>query len=86
LDRTKFACPTRSTGQEIDQATQAIVRSEVFTKILNLYPEIVLILDRNRQAVFCNNELLRNLGLNAPEKILGKRPGEIFNCVNASRE
>lgn len=86
MQGSKFASPTRSTCSEIDQATQAIVRSETFTKILNLYPEIVLILDKNRQAVYCNKELLRALGIESPEKITGKRPGEIFNCVNADRE
>ncbi len=86
MRETKFASPERSTCQEIDQATQAIVRSEAFTKLLNLYPEIVLILDKNRQAVYCNKELLRLLQLGSPETIIGKRPGEVFNCVNAFTE
>ncbi len=86
MEETKFACPIRSTPQEIDQATRAIVQSEAFTKVLNLYPEIVLILDKHRQSVYCNTELLRLLDLKSPEAISGKRPGEIFNCINAFKE
>jgi hypothetical protein len=86
MEETQFASPLRSTPQEIDQATQAILRSDTFTKVLNLFPEIVLILDKNRQTVYCNQELLRLLGLQSPETILGKRPGELFNCINAFKE
>ncbi len=86
MEATKFACPTRSTDQEINQATRSIVQSETFTKLLNLYPEIVIILDQNRQAVFCNKELLNLLKLGSPDTIAGKRPGEVFNCVNAFKE
>ena len=86
MEETQFALPTRSSCGEIAQETRAILRAETFTKILNLYPEIVLILDKNRQAVYCNTELLRSLGIESPETITGKRPGEIFNCVNADKE
>lgn len=86
MEETKFASPLRSTPQEIDQSVQVILRSNTFTKVLNLFPEIVLILDKNRQTVYCNQELLRFLGIKSPETILGKRPGELFNCVNAFKE
>ncbi len=86
MEGTKFASPVRSNDHEIAQETQTIVRSEVFSKVLNLYPEIVLILDKNRQAIYCNRELLQTLALKSQETIVGKRPGEIFNCVNAFKE
>lgn len=86
MDDTKFAPATRSSKQAIDAAWNTIITTELFVTALNLFPEVVLLLDRNRQTVYCNEPLLRLVGVDTPETILGKRPGEIFHCIHANEE
>jgi len=54
--------------------------------ILNAIPYIGMIINEHRQLVFSNDGLLDTLGFAGIEKILGKRPGEVFSCVNANHE
>jgi PAS domain-containing protein len=54
--------------------------------ILNASPYIGLLLNEQRQVVFSNNNLQKVLGVSGLEQILGKRPGELFDCVNAYLE
>ena len=49
---------------------------------LDAIPIIVLVLDRNRQVVMANAQTLHATGLEIDD-LLGKRPGEAFNCVHA---
>jgi len=86
VENTKFASPTRSQPQEIAAARGIIIDSKLFTEALNLFPEVIMILDQNRQTVYCNQQLLHLLGIESPDSLLGKRPGEIFHCIHAEDE
>ncbi len=86
MEATKFASAKRSSPQQVQQARLNVVHDKVFSSAIDLIPELVLILDKNRQAVYCNAELLKTLGLKSDEKILGKRPGEIFGCIRSEIE
>jgi len=86
MEKTKFAPPQRSSPEEIRSAAATVLGSDTFISALNFFPEIVLILDKNRQVVFGNNEFMRLLGISDCAVIFGKRPGEVFNCIHASKE
>lgn len=86
MNQTKFASPVRSRPQEIAQAQKSVENATLFTEALNFFPEIVMILDQNRQMIYCNQTLSQLLGTESAQLSLGKRPGEIFNCIHARLE
>ncbi len=83
--KTKFAKPDRSTPAEITAGKLAILKRELFVKALGVFPKIVLVLNDNRQIVYCNEQLCLYLGV-SPEQAVGKRPGELFGCIHSDRE
>ncbi|MFA4873951.1 MAG: ATP-binding protein [bacterium] len=77
----------RSNDDEISLRSKRVYDSVFYNHpakdILDSLFDIVLILDVNRQAVFVNRVLLDHMGLKDPAPILGRRPGEIFDCIYA---
>lgn len=53
------------------------------TYFLNKLPDYILILNSFRQIVYYNHSLLDFIGLTDSRDIIGSRPGDIFNCINA---
>lgn len=51
-------------------------------QMIDSIPDIVLVLNRQRQAVFVNRRILEFVGHTDPNCILGLRPGEILKCVH----
>lgn len=45
--------------------------------------DLVLIINRNRETVFVNSQLVQYTGSLTPDSLLGKRPGAIFGCMNS---
>lgn len=52
-------------------------------EFLNSLPFSATILTPQRKAIFSNNSLLSAMGFASVEEVLGKRPGEILNCLHA---
>lgn len=80
--QTCFAPAERDSMDIILQQREALDRSRT-TRLVDAVPQIVMVLNQRRQMVYCNRALLQTLGLSSPEAILGKRPGEILNCIHA---
>jgi signal transduction histidine kinase len=51
-------------------------------QIINSYPHISLILNKNRQIVLSNQQLFDMTGLENLGQIIGGRPGEAMNCIH----
>ncbi len=49
----------------------------------NAVPCIVLILNKQRQVIYTNQILMDLLGAKSDAEVLGKRPGELLDCVHA---
>lgn len=80
---TYYASSARSSFEEI-QKEQLILKERLFIlTILDSLPSIVLVLNKNRQAIYCNQNLLKQMRLIDENTILGQRPGEIMHCKNA---
>lgn len=77
---TCFAPAERSTPEEIQTQSKYFLSDDFFVQLLNFVPIFILILNQNRQLVFCNSSFLSLLSLSSFDSILGKRPGEILNC------
>jgi K+-sensing histidine kinase KdpD len=54
-------------------------------KLINTLPFVAAILNSQRQIVFSNDIMLDKLEIDSIDPILGRRPGEILQCVNASK-
>ncbi len=52
--------------------------------MLDAVPNVLLILNEQRQAVFANEACLKLLNLSGRSEILGLRPGELIGCVHAA--
>lgn len=80
---TQFAPAERASQVEISQQTHAILNLPLLEQLFNAVPDIVLIVNQQRQIVFANHNLLKLLSLEKIEIILGLRPGEALGCVHA---
>jgi len=77
-----FASAERSSSDEIHRANQVVSSQKDFAELFGAMTGIGGVIDKNRQIVYANNELLTFLGLNTLEPILGKRPGEFVSCIH----
>jgi hypothetical protein len=81
-ESTHFASAERSSSDEIKRENQLVSSQKDFTELFGAMTGIGGVIDKNRQIVYANSELLALLGLNSLEPILGKRPGEFVSCVH----
>jgi signal transduction histidine kinase len=82
---TQFAPAKRASEEEIKQQSLCIESDPDFKKLVNSVPNIILILNKERQTVFCNQSLLGLLNVQDLNWVRGQRPGELINCIH-SRE
>ncbi len=79
---TFFAPAGRSDDSALRENYRKLASDIQLEMIAEAIPDVALILDQNRQAVFANHALLNLIGSAGGEDILGHRPGEILNCIN----
>lgn len=80
---TKYAPAERSSLQEIEEQKDQFKLNQSIPDLLNLIPEMILVLNKNRQAIFANNAFLNGFGIQNTAEISGKRFGEITGCQHA---
>ncbi|MTI85466.1 MAG: PAS domain-containing sensor histidine kinase [Firmicutes bacterium] len=80
---TYFAPAERALDKHIAQ--QAKATEDLFgdCSFLDALPNIVMVLNHNRQVILCNRVLLDLLGVEDHESVKGLRPGELLRCVHA---
>ncbi|MDE3144198.1 MAG: PAS domain-containing sensor histidine kinase [Bacteroidota bacterium] len=83
MKSTFFAPAERAPETKIKSDFETLERSEYIKTIINALPEVVAILNKERQIVFGNEALLKFLGIVDKETLLGLRPGEAVKCVNS---
>jgi nitrogen-specific signal transduction histidine kinase len=83
---TKCASPERSSQKAILTSKAIIEDEEIFLKTLNACPDVVLVLNEHRQIICGNDQLLHLVQLSCTTDVLGKRPGEAFNCIHSDEE
>lgn len=67
----------------VQRESEQFVSDSPYTTALDMVSTMVLILNRQRQIVFANKELVRQLGFGSFREVLGLRPGEIIHCQHA---
>jgi signal transduction histidine kinase len=79
-----YFLPAELASQEtVQRQSRHFVDAPLAFALLNAVPNIVLVLNQQRQIVFSNRVLLDVLGTYGEEAILGLRPGEALDCVHA---
>jgi nitrogen fixation/metabolism regulation signal transduction histidine kinase len=81
---TWYASADRSSDQEIAAQARYFLNNLHFSRLYDAVPDIVMILNENRQIVFANAALLDLLSLPREEFRGGQRVGEILDCAHAS--
>jgi nitrogen-specific signal transduction histidine kinase len=83
-DKTKFAPANRASASEVEADYEILNNTEWIKSFLNTMPEVVAILNPERQIIFGNDELMKLLEIADLKNLIGKRPGEALKCVNSS--
>lgn len=72
--------------EKVLEQKSKIEKPQIFQDILLNLPYPVLVLNSLRQIVFYNDALLQSFSELRKDKILGKRPGEVFRCEHSSMD
>ncbi len=79
-----FAPAERSGIKEVLQDAEQLKGTGLVENIIHEIPTILMILNPHHQVVFMNQRLTDEFGV-LSENLLGRRPGEIVNCVHAKK-
>lgn len=80
---TEFAPAERSSQDTVKHQHSHFTEFKMLRTIADSVPDVILILNSNRQIVCANQLLLETLNQDSLDSVLGKRPGEALNCKNA---
>ncbi len=79
---TQFASAERASKEEVLSDAKELTDGQHLALAL---PTIVMILNEHRQVVFKSQHLMDMLGATSDEDVLGRRPGELFQCIHSDR-
>jgi len=80
---TQFAPAERASNESIQNQNRFFSRQLILLQMLNSTPAPILVLNKERQIVFFNEGLTNFLKLEEVSHVIGKRPGELLNCIHA---
>lgn len=80
---TEFAPAERADAESVQRDAEALQQAMLAEHIAHVIPSIVVILNRQRQVVYKNQRLMDLLVESSDQEVLGKRPGELFDCIHA---
>lgn len=78
-----FAPVRRALPEEVRSSRSRILVEETISLILETMPAYGVVLNEERQVLAVNGRLLAAFGINDPDALIGKRPGEAINCIHA---
>ncbi len=81
---TNFAPANRASIEQLEADYTLLSSSEWISSFINTMPEVVAILNPERQIIFGNDELMKLLEITDIKKLIGARPGEALKCVNST--
>jgi len=84
--KTKYASPERSSNETILQSNSSLENISYLNEVFCSLSYIFCILNENRQIVYTNDVLLKKLGIESANEVLGLRFGEAINCRFAFEE
>ncbi|MCX6169079.1 MAG: HAMP domain-containing sensor histidine kinase [Ignavibacteriales bacterium] len=82
LHKTFFDSPERSTQEEIQKEISLFENNPIVKQLLDGFPEIAFIINKNRQIITLNSKALKGFNSQNYQSIFGKRFGEAINCIH----
>lgn len=79
---TDFDAPERKTPQQVLSERHALMVNPLLQQMLEGFPEMVVIVNEERQIVAWNKAMFLSLGVKSPDQIIGLRFGEAINCIH----
>ncbi|HEY6838627.1 MAG TPA: ATP-binding protein [Geobacteraceae bacterium] len=83
MNSTHHAPPHRSTPDTISRQQALLAADENLCAILDAMPELVMVLNENRQIVLGNTALATFANAKGRSEYVGMRPGELLSCHTA---
>ncbi|MCX6138800.1 MAG: HAMP domain-containing sensor histidine kinase [Ignavibacteriales bacterium] len=83
---TYFDTPARSSPTEINRRRERIAVQPMVTALLSGMPNLVVLLDENRQIIAYNEQALHSFSSYSSSEIYGMRIGEALNCIHSNDE
>ena len=80
---TQYAPAERASRKRISRQAAIVSRIPLLRPLLDAIPDIILILNAQRQIVFANQALLNIVRLDSPDQAISLRPGEVLDCIHA---
>lgn len=81
---TYYDSPERTTQEVINEIAARISSKSLVFSMLEGFPELAVILDKNRQIVAANSKALFGFNRTKLEEIMGKRIGEAISCIHSN--
>ncbi len=79
-----FVDSTREPRKRLEGQFRKLHSVNYLQELLNAIPNVVTILNDKRQVVYSNSALLKKMSIADFNSLLGKRPGEVVNCIHAT--
>ena len=79
---TEFAPAERAPDEDVRRQAETFRSLAALSDLLDAFPDVLMILNQQRQIVFYNESLSKALGLKETD-VLRCRPGEVFDCAHA---
>lgn len=79
---TEFDSPDRKSLQEVLLERHALMDNPLLQQMLEGFPEMVVVVNEERQIVAWNKAMFLALGVKSPDQVVGLRFGEAVNCVH----
>jgi nitrogen fixation/metabolism regulation signal transduction histidine kinase len=80
---THFAAPQRASEVALQREVKLLCGTPFLQQLYDAVTDMVIILNPQRQIVFCNSNVVKFLGLSSSSEAYGLRPGEAFKCIHA---
>lgn len=84
--KSKYAPPERLDEAEIRRQSHLIRNQGFLSRLYEAVMNAVIIVNQQRQIVYCNRNFASVAGFSRPEEIYGLRPGEAIGCVHSDEE
>jgi nitrogen fixation/metabolism regulation signal transduction histidine kinase len=84
--KTEFAPAERVGDEEIRRQFQVVQGNVFFRKVVDVTPEILMVLNKERQTVYANQMAAEQFSEGDPDLLFGQRPGEIWGCEHSECE
>lgn len=84
MQDTYFAKAERSSDAQLNDEIKIIAESPLISNLMTTIGGLLAVLDENRQIVALNQAMLKIIGVDSVEEILGCRPGEAFHCIHSA--